>query len=239
MLDVCHFLPSSPDDREKRFRQRLTTRESVDCFRGKSPASLASLSLSLALLLWLHPSAFSLPIILICLPCRLLSAAAAALCALTRTQEEGINQKRGKRKEGSKKVVSSRGTRVLSLLHRELALASRGRRQATSEREAKVVHRWKGKQGDHIRSTRTLQGLLRSSRHRKAINAAVASPSLGETPCAPSLSPLLPSHSGDKLSYCLAREERQQENMKGEREAVVCPSLEIRHPDSQSRRLPS
>ena len=46
MLDVCHFLPSSPDDREKRFRQRLTTCESVDCFRGKSPASLASLSLS-------------------------------------------------------------------------------------------------------------------------------------------------------------------------------------------------
>ena len=208
---------------------------------GANLLPLLPLSLSLALLLWLHPSAFSLPIILICLPCRLLSAAAAAaaVCALTRTQEEGINQKRGKRKEGSKKVVSSRGTRVPSLLHRELALASRGRRQATSEREAKVVHRWKGKQGDHIRSTRTLQGLLRSSRHRKAINAAVASPSLGETPCAPSLSPLLPSHSGDKLSYCLAREERQQENMKGEREAVVCPSLEIRHPDSQSRRLPS
>ena len=185
MLDVCHFLPSSPDDREKRFRQRLTTCESVDCFRGKSPASL-----SLALPLWLHPSAFSLPIILICLPCRLLSAAAAAaaVCALTRTQEEGINQKRGKRKEGSKKVVSSRGTRVPSLLHTVESwlwhLVEGGKRL-----ERQRSFRWKGKQGDHIRSTRTLQGLLRSSRHRKAINAAVASPSLGETPCAPSLSP--------------------------------------------------
>ena len=205
---------------------------------GANLLPLLPLSLSLALLLWLHPSAFSLPIILICLPCRLLSAAAAALCALTRTQEEGINQKRGKRKEGSKKVVSSRGTRVPSLLHTVESwlwhLVEGGKRL-----ERQRSFRWKGKQGDHIRSTRTLQGLLRSSRHRKAINAAVASPSLGETPCAPSLSPLLPSHSGDKLSYCLAREERQQENMKGEREAVVCPSLEIRHPDSQSRRLPS
>ena len=106
---------------------------------GANLLPLLPLSLSLALPLWLHPSAFSLPIILICLPCRLLSAAAAAaaVCALTRTQEEGINQKRGKRKEGSKKVVSSRGTRVPSMRHRELALASRGRRQAT--REAKVV----------------------------------------------------------------------------------------------------